>query len=881
MPRVSQRQICQKGRSTSTDRRKRHIKTVMEIGRREQPQLTGRRQASVPRAKWNRRTAGEVGPRRGETQRWTLAACAFLALLPALRVTAQTLHDATLAGDMAKVREHLASGADPDARDHLGRTALHVAVSANPTSASAGAQLGIASLLLQAGARPGIPDFEGQTPLSGAAARCNAGAVSLLLAGGAAVNVRDESGRTPLQLAARSTAAGGDCNPAVTRLLLAGANVHARDERGRTAMHGVTSPDVVRTLAIAAGGFRRARDEHGRSPFFGVESPAVLQAMQEVGGRVSEALDDDGQRPLHFASRNGETVKALVSAGIDVNALDEYRRTPLHRTARLGSLSAVEALLGAGADVDAPDAWGATPLHSAVEFFTASTEDRPPYQANITRYSLRRSERTSVIQRLLASGARLDIRDQAGRTPLHVAAERGAPMAVQSLLAAGSEVDAVDANGQVPLHWAIFHPVPETREAIVRVLLNAGANRHARATDGSTPLERANRGILLDDSFRSVVELLQASAPSTPIENDDHGNNRSTATPLTVGETASGVIETGTDQDYFRLDTGDSISITLFTSGRTDTVGTLIDTSSFEIASDDDGGTDLNFRISANVSSGIYYVRVETVGKQTGRYTLHAVAGAGGAGPGSRVPGAVFKDCARCPRMTVIPPGTFQMGSPEDEEGRENDEGPVHEVRITSAFAVGIYEVTFQEWDACVDAGGCGGYRPDDEGWGRGDRPVINVSWNDARAYVAWLNDVTGKMYRLLSEAEWEYAARAGTHTPYHFGDRITESEANFGESKPLSTQPVGSYTANGFGLHDMHGNAWEWVEDCYYENYDGAPVDGSAWTTGNCTQRGLRSGSSYFPSRYVRSANRGGLDPTFRGRANGFGIRVAQSLDP
>ena len=180
--------------------------------------------------------------------------------------------------------------------------------------------------------------------------------------------------------------------------------------------------------------------------------------------------------------------------------------------------------------------------------------------------------------------------------------------------------------------------------------------------------------------------------------------------------------------------------------------------------------------------------------------------------------GAVFRDCPECPEMVVVPAGSFMMGSPASEKDRDDDEGPVHRVnRVTIAapFAVGVYEVTFDEWDACVRGGGCGGYRPVDAGWGRGRRPVINVNWEDVRTYVDWLSRETGKDYRLLSEAEWEYAARAGTTTRYHWGDDIGRNRANCyytydgcGDSWD-HTAPVGSFGANGFGLHDMHGNVW------------------------------------------------------------------------
>ena len=213
------------------------------------------------------------------------------------------------------------------------------------------------------------------------------------------------------------------------------------------------------------------------------------------------------------------------------------------------------------------------------------------------------------------------------------------------------------------------------------------------------------------------------------------------------------------------------------------------------------------------------------------------------------------RNCGECPEMVVVGSGSYVMGSPYGEEGRDGDEGPRHEVRIGKMFAVGKYEVTFAEWDACVAGGGCGGYRLDDEGWGRGDRPVINVSWEDARAYVSWLSRETGVSYRLLSEAEWEYVARGGTEGPFHYGGTITTDKANYDGSYTYGsgregvyrekTMAVGRFPGNDFGLHDVHGNVWEWVEDCWHVDYEGAPEDGSAWVTGgDCSRRVLRGGS-------------------------------------
>ena len=205
-------------------------------------------------------------------------------------------------------------------------------------------------------------------------------------------------------------------------------------------------------------------------------------------------------------------------------------------------------------------------------------------------------------------------------------------------------------------------------------------------------------------------------------------------------------------------------------------------------------------------------------------------------------PGTRFRDCPACPEMVVLPPGTFLMGSPEPEQGRQRNEGPMHPVTIGHALAMGVYEVTFAEWDACVESGGCAGYRPKrrffGRNWGSPRHPVMRVGWDDVPAYLAWLSEMTGQRYRLPSEAEWEYAARGGTTRPYYTGDTVTQEEANYGRYFVGRPVPVGSYPPNPFGLHDMLGNVAEWCEDCWTANYHGAPADGSPWLSGNCDRR-------------------------------------------
>ena len=231
------------------------------------------------------------------------------------------------------------------------------------------------------------------------------------------------------------------------------------------------------------------------------------------------------------------------------------------------------------------------------------------------------------------------------------------------------------------------------------------------------------------------------------------------------------------------------------------------------------------------------------------------------------------------PEMVMVPAGSFIMGSPEDEPQRVSDEGPLHEVMIVRPFAVSRCTVTFAEWDAAqADRDweritGVAPYQPTDRGWGRGEQPVINVNWHDAQAYVKWLRERTGQAYRLLSEAEWEYVCRAGSTTPYWWGETLTPEQANYGLVQ--RTIPVQSYQPNPWGLYQVHGNVWEWVGDCWNDDYSGAPADGSAWTTGDTSRRILRGGSWFNAPWHLRSAARYGNSPDFRLFNAGF--RVAR----
>ncbi len=262
---------------------------------------------------------------------------------------------------------------------------------------------------------------------------------------------------------------------------------------------------------------------------------------------------------------------------------------------------------------------------------------------------------------------------------------------------------------------------------------------------------------------------------------------------------------------------------------------------------------------------------------------------------GALKPKDTFLECASvpgkdyCPEMVVVPAGSFTMGAPNSQtinpviqqlvQQISVSTEPRHSVTITAAFAVSKYEVTFDQWDTSVANGDCG--QVDDFGFGRGLRPAIGVSWAGAKCYVAWLSKVTGKPYRLLSEAEYEYAARAGSQTAFPWGDQVGHNNANCKDcgSKwdALMTAPVGSFPPNAFGLYDMVGNVFEWVEDCWHSDYAGAPNDGSPWLTGDCGRRVIRGGSWYYPAVAVQSGFRFWSLPASYGSNVGF--RVARTI--
>ena len=405
---------------------------------------------------------------------------------------------------------------------------------------------------------------------------------------------------------------------------------------------------------------------------------------------------------------------------------------------------------------------------------------------------------------------------------LHQAARSGDLRALEQVLANAADVNAWDDRG-----WtALLHAASQGHARAVAALLEAGAGPDIRAPDGTTALFLAAL-----HGHADVIDVLMQAGADIGVRGPD-------------GRTAA---------DVAKARYGDAG------------------------AARNSGG---NAAVQALVQ-GLTIAEAEELARVS-------------------PPGTVFRDCGACPEMVVVPAGSFMMGSPASEEGRHDQEGPVHRVTMPEPFAVGTYEVTRGEFrrfveatghvmpDACWTPKSDGG--PDQgrhwrrPGYTQTDRhPVVCVRWGDAQAYVRWLSRDTGRQYRLLSESEWEYAARAGSTTRYAWGDGVGRNRAHCGgcgsRRKEEATVPTGSFPPNAFGLHDMHGNAWEWVEDCWNDTYAGAPADGTAWLRGECDGRLLRGGSWYYAPGAVRSAYRFGVLQDAAVYDSGF--RVARTLAP
>ena len=497
---------------------------------------------------------------------------------------------------------------------------------------------------------------------------------------------------------------------------------------------------------------------------------------------------------------------------------------------------------------------------------------------------------------------------------LHRAAKAGNLKGLESALAAGADVNARDDKGWTPLMYV----VDKGYVLLVEPVLTAKADPDVRAPDGATALF-----MVVAHGHSEIIPLLM-KAGADPTIKGPKGKMATEVAQARYGEPEA-AREKGADYAVIALLNGRTWEDFMFkfAQGKGTPEAYTEYLSAFPHGRHADEATDAEAFARADslwtVEAYAEYLAAYPSGRHVEKARrwqaslervtpLTATSTAGTSG----------RECAECPEMVVVPGGLFRMGDLTAKKRSEREmkmfreggfsknrlddmewttdfgfEGlPPHDVTI-APFAVGKYEVTFAEWDACVAAGGCT-HRPHTKGWGRGTQPVIDVSWADAQEYVRWLSRKTGKPYRLLSEAEWEYVARAGTTTQYWWGNEAHHDYANYGKDilgdddfgveilldglYSLMILSVGSFEPNAFGLFDTAGNVEEWVEDCWNKNYRGAPINGSAWKSGNCDKHVLRGGSWNDDPRYIRSARRDRRDTGFGYFTGGF--RVARTLD-
>ena len=556
----------------------------------------------------------------------------------------------------------------------------------------------------------------------------------------------------------------------------------------------------------------------------------LTTAMLMAGGLLltaapaySESAEEARLRDIADNDLSYSAVWQLLTQGTNPNVRDFHSRTAVHAAAGGCARQNLDSILKHGGDATVRDADGNTPLHHAA----------------------RRMQCAPTIRVLVQHDAPVNKANQNGNTALHVAAEMNEEDNVAVLLDAGANPRAVNRDGLTPLQHFVEAGADVGR--VVDLLLDAGADPNQKTPEGYTPLHRALKTGGRDGKFEVVKALLAGNADPCIRDPEKY-------------------------IPYQYSVVHDNLNLALHD------------------ALDRAGGGELTCDSRTEEAKRPKEAKRAEKAKQAeeAKRTEEAKRPeeARRAEEDRRAEpwraGRIFQDCDACPEMVVVPAGSFMMG--DNEPGYEYDsERPLHQVTIAQPFAVGKYEVTFAEWEACVAGGGCNGYRPDDEGWGRGRRPVIHVSWEDAQNYVRWLSEETGKPYRLLSEAEWEYVARAGTTTRYTWGDEIGRNRANCyrcgSQWDAEQTAPVGMFAANAFGLHDVHGNVWEWTEDCWNKGYAGAPSNGGAWESGECSSRVLRGGSWDDVPRDLRSADRSRGTAGNRSGNNGF--RLARTLTP
>ncbi|MFL0797295.1 MAG: SUMF1/EgtB/PvdO family nonheme iron enzyme [Cellvibrionaceae bacterium] len=545
---------------------------------------------------------------------------------------------------------------------------------------------------------------------------------------------------------------------------------------------------------------------------------------------TTHAMANTATQRLLEAAKTGDAavVTQALSEGAKIEAVDKEKgSTALIWAALKGHHEAVKTLVKAGAAVNAKDEYGNVALHKAASYGHESVVslllkegaavNEKDNSGNTALHEATKKGHESVVSLLLKSGAAVNAKTEKGVTALHRAVRRGRgyESVVSLLLKEGAAVNAKDEKGVTALHKA----ARISSESLVSLLLKEGASADGRDNDGWTALHKAVRR---GRSYESVVSLLLKAGAAVNVKNNDGRTALHIAALKGNSNIASGLLKAGA-----KVNTMDNKGIT-------------------------------PLMLASNSGDDEIVATLEKAGGET-----NPAFAAG-----------VVKEIEA--QMVSIPGGSFMMGSNEG----DSDEKPVHRVQI-SPFKMGKYEITWAQYQPCIDEGACPYNDGDDEGWGKGNRPMINVSWNNiTQHYIPWLNRKTGKRFRLPTEAEWEYAARAGSTSKYSWGNSIDCSKARYGYysnecGKQKSTDPVGSFAPNVFGLYDMHGNVWEWVQDCYHDSYSGAPSDGSAWKSGESAKRVLRGGSWADTPAGLRSAYRYGGDAG--NRNDYYGFRLVQ----
>ena len=740
------------------------------------------------------------------------------------------LLQAAYSGDAARVELLLNQGVNPDILDSKnGNFPLLLA-----------AQVGHAEtlkILLERGAEPNKINSEtGSIPLNVAAQNGHAETVKILLERGAEPNkVNPKTGNLPLILAA---------------------------ENGRT--------ETVKILLERGAEPNKVNPQHGTLPLILAAQNGhaeTVKILLERGAEPNKVNPKTGNLPLILAAENGhaETVKILLERGAEPNKVNpKTGNFPLSLAAGNGRSETVKILLERGAEPNKVNPQNGTlPLILAAQNGHAETvkillergaepNKVNPKTGNFPLILAADNGRTETVKILLERGAEPNkVNPQNGTLPLILAAQNGHAETVKILLERGAEPNKVNPKtGNFPLILAADNGRTET----VKILLERGAepNKVSPQTERFPLLQAVLNGHL------AVVETLLNKGADL-----EKASSKTGEFPLLLAaqnghsKVVDLLLERGVDPNSVNRKNGVQPLLMAAQNGHIDVVQKLLDRGAKARVATRNGWSPLKAAQSQN-----YQLIVEALVKagalgpakpatdSSPRQPLKPIATSpkrwtrGLIGMGLAVllvcsaiillgrvgqttsqslePGQRFRDFADAPEMIVLPTGNFMMGSPDDELERYFDEGPQREITFSEPFALSVYEVTFDQWDACVDEGGCV-HRPNDRGWGRGNRPVIDVSWEDAQDYVAWMNRKTeGGGYALPSEAQWEYAARAGTITPFHTGDQITADQANFNGIYTYNGSEEGEYRRQTVPAGESHLKKIHHIERTFEEQIAG-----------------------------------------------------------